>query len=166
MNWALSCVAVGVAALIPACGSAELSGPPSIRLGRDLCAGCGMLVCEDRSSCAMLVAADGGRAYLVFDDLGCLLDYRADHPQVGVVGTFVHDYATAQWVPAAAACYLSAPPQALKTPMGSGIVAFSSREQAEAQQGAVGGALLGFDGLAGLRRSRNQADRTQPPGPP
>jgi nitrous oxide reductase accessory protein NosL len=160
-------VAVGVAALIPACGPAELSGPPTVRPGRDECAGCGMLISEVRCSCAILIAEDGGKAYLVFDDLGCLLDYRADHPQTVVADTFVHDYATGQWVQAAGACYLStAPSSSLKTPMGSGLVAFSARGQAEAQQKVTGGDLVSFDRLAELRRDRKEAARTSPSGPP
>jgi nitrous oxide reductase accessory protein NosL len=167
MNWALSCVAVGVAALIPACGPAELSGPPSVRLGRDECAGCGMLISEDHCSCAMLVAEDGGKTYLIFDDLGCLLDYRADHPQAVVAEVFAHDYSTGQWVQAATASYLSATsPSSLNTPMGSGIVAFASRAQAEAQQKTTGGDLVSFDRLADLRRDRKEAARTSPSGPP
>jgi len=160
--------AIGAAAaLLSACRPAELSGPPTIRLGRDLCAGCGMLISEDRCSCALLVAQDGARAHLLFDDLGCLLDYRADHPQTVVADVFAHDYTTGQWVPALTASYLSATsPSSLNTPMGSGIVAFASRAQAEAQQRTTGGDLVSFDRLADLRRDRNEAARTSPSGPP
>jgi copper chaperone NosL len=125
-----------------------------------------MLISEDRCSCALLVEQDGERTHLVFDDLGCLLDYLAEHPQTVVAGSFVHDYASGQWMQAPAAHYLAANPHTLSTPMGSGIVAFEVPNKAHAQQHTSGGQVLSFDQLTEVRRDWQQARLAQPSGTP
>ena len=162
----MMCIAVGIVSLlIPACQPDDLAGPPTIRLGRDECAGCGMLVSEERSSCALLVEQDGARAHLVFDDPGCLLDYRADHPETAIVSTFVHDFASGAWIDADAARFLIAAPDALSTPMGSGIVAFATQESAASQRTKSGGQTAGYERLIEARRTWRDARRTTHPTP-
>jgi nitrous oxide reductase accessory protein NosL len=145
-----------VAMLIPACGD-DLSGPPTIRLGRDQCAGCGMIINEDKSSCALLVEQEGARAYLLFDDPGCMLDHRADHREIAVVDSFVHDYGTTSWVAGAGASYLTGVTDTLSTPMGSGIVAFESAARAAEQQKSSGGEVVRYEQLPGVRRAWREA---------
>ena len=168
MNHALCGIlpVVVVAALLPACKRADLQGPPNIRLGRDECADCGMLLSEARCSCALLAEVEGRRTYLVFDDLGCMLDHRAEHPEFSVVGTFVHDYAAGGWVSGESARYLVASPNALKTPMGSGMVAFASQAGAEEQRKRTGGEMVDFIGLATIRRSGALVNDGAPGGAP
>jgi nitrous oxide reductase accessory protein NosL len=159
-------LSVAFAALIPACRRAEVSGPPNLRLGHDECAGCGMLVSEDRCSCALLIDSDEGRTHLIFDDLGCLLDYRSDHPGRLPIDTFVHDYGTARWVRAGAASFLHTVPERLATPMSSAMVAFESRDSAERQQMVSGGEVVDYNRLDVLRREWRAARRAGPSGSP
>lgn len=151
------CAAAGLAAmLITACGSGSLSGPPELHVGRDECAGCGMLISEDRCACALLVDDAGERSHLVFDDLGCLLDYRAAHPEQQVVEVFVRDYAARNWVRGAEACFL-APDPAVHTPMGSGLIAFATAQAAQAQRSNSGVAIVRYDGLDRARQEWRRA---------
>ncbi len=153
-------------AFSPACQREDISGPPSLRLGLDLCIGCGMLIMEDQSSCSLLVTQDGDRAYLHFDDPGCLLDYRADNPSTPIVDQFVHDYQSRQWLIATKACYLVGVDKTLSTPMGSGIVAFSSPTAANAQRTTSGGDVTHFEQLANIRRAWRDAQRARSSGTP
>jgi len=59
---------------ITACDRDERAGPPTLRLGRDECAECGMAIHEERSAAAMLIDRDGRHDYLLFDDIGCMVD--------------------------------------------------------------------------------------------
>jgi copper chaperone NosL len=145
---ALAC-ASAAPLFLPACGGAPLSGPPTLHLGRDECAGCGMIISEDRCSCAVLAQEHGERRHLAFDDIGCMLEFEREHrPDTRVLERYVHDRDSHQWIAADAAAFLVAPPGALATPMGSGIVAFGSREAAERRQAAVGGRVMPWPELA------------------
>jgi copper chaperone NosL len=163
-----SCIALCVftAILLPACRGAEVSGPPTIRAGRDECAGCGMIIGEDLCSCAILVEDGGRRTYLLFDDLGCLLDHRSDHPDTVVVDSYVHDYATGGWARGATAQYLLAVPDKVRTPMGSGIVAFETEAQAVAEQTRSGGEVVDYERLVETRRGWREARRAPIAGSP
>lgn len=139
------------------CGGGELTGPPEIRVGRDECAGCGMLLAEDRSSCALLVEEHGHRQHLVFDDPGCLLDYRAENSAVQVVEAYVHDFGTGAWVTAGSASFLFGDSEKLVTPMGSGIAAFANAAAAESRRQAAGGKIMDYQELRSARMAWKEA---------
>jgi nitrous oxide reductase accessory protein NosL len=142
------------AAALGGCSRQPLSGPPELRLGREECAECGMLVSEDRFSAASLVDRDGERLYLFFDDIGCMLDYERHPPaEVEFFERYVHDHATRNWLAAADASYLLAGPQRLQTPMGSGIAAFADDSAAVRAMSEFGGEVLKLDALAAARRA-------------
>lgn len=149
------------AAALAACSRQPLSGPPELRLGRDECGECGMLISEDRCSSAVLIVRDGAREHVLFDDIGCMLVYEDSGEHPVPVESFVHDYASGSWVAAPQASYLVADRGALSTPMASGIVAFASEEGAYALQKRVGGQVVS---LSGLRDARDQP-RSAPPVP-
>ena len=120
------------ASMFAGCARDELAGPPTLRPGRDECAECGMLISEERCSSAMLVRIDGQRQYLLFDDIGCMLDVEdGDEPGREIIDRFVHDHGTQKWTQADSAWYVAADSDRLMTPMGSGLVAFASRASAE-----------------------------------
>lgn len=134
------------------CSSNELSGPPDVKLGRQECKECGMLVNEDRCSSALLVEDRGRRDYWHFDDIGCMLDAERKHKNdVRVLERFVRDHASRAWTPAEQAVFVMAHPKTLHTPMGTGIVAFAKREDAEAAQREYAGEVLDY---AALTRAR------------
>ncbi len=136
------------------CESDVLQGPPELRLGRDECAECGMLISEDRCAAALLIEDRGRREHLLFDDIGCLLDLERDglEPRT-VVERFARDYAQRGWVATPQAHFLLTDPQKLITPMASGLVAFAQRDEAEQALAAHGGKLLDFNALSEARRA-------------
>jgi copper chaperone NosL len=130
-----------------------MTGPPELRLGREECAECGMLVSEDRFSAAMLVDRNSETLYLFFDDVGCLLDYEHKQPgDVAVHERYAHDHGDRQWLVAEEAVYVLAGATVLPTPMGSGIAAFASREHAEATAAKLSGEVLDWPALRKARR--------------
>ena len=149
---AVGVVGVGAALAGHGCRRAELSGPPSLKLGRDECAECGMIIAEDRFSSAVLAEVDGSLEHLLFDDVGCMIDYEHAHEgEVRVVERFVHDYDSRMWVSCDDAVFLFADRDLLRTPMSSGIGAFVGTEGVERVKEAVGGVVLEYAGLVSAR---------------
>ncbi len=160
---------VGLLALAPiGCGSESPSGPPQLRLGRDECRECGMIISEDRCSAALLIERQGRREHVLFDDLGCMLDLeRDDLGGATVIVRFVHDHTTRSWIDAPRATFLLADPEKLPTPMSSGMAAFAARDDAEKARTDSGGVLLDYHGLAAARKAwidRRRGAATRPGG--
>jgi nitrous oxide reductase accessory protein NosL len=147
------------------CERAELSGPPELRLGRDECAECGMLINEDRCSSASLVERDGVREYAHFDDIGCMLDYQHAHAaDLRFLESFVHDHTTRAWCPTTTAVFLVAEREKISTPMGSGIVAFADTAAAAKARDELGARIVDQDALRALRRAWVEERRSAPAG--
>ncbi|MBX9717904.1 MAG: nitrous oxide reductase accessory protein NosL [Microbacteriaceae bacterium] len=139
--------------LLSACERAPLSGPPDMPLGRHECKACGMLVSEDRCSSALLAESNGRREYFYYDDLGCMLDQiREGLDDSKIIEHFARDYNSRSWFAATDATFLFADPAKMQTPMGSGIVAFSTSSDAEKAKARFGGRMMGYADLAHARR--------------
>ncbi len=138
---------------IAACQRAELAGPPELRLGRDQCIECGMIINEDRFSSAALIEAGGRREHCLFDDVGCMLDYQRERADIPFIEVFAHDADTRAWLAAQDAIFLLTDSSAILTPMGSGIAAYSGRAAAEAAQKEFGGRMLSYSELAAPRQA-------------
>ncbi len=163
----LVCMAVlCTMAAVTGCRRAQPSGPPVIRLGLDPCAECGMLVMEEHCSCALLIAEDDQHEYVFFDDLGCLLDYQCNNPQIQVVDTFVRDFKTSVWTTGINAHYVFSDVHAVSTPMGSGMVAFALESAAQDHRAASSGKLHTFQELAQARRQWRAHRQSQTVGAP
>lgn len=159
-----SFVACAAMALL-GCERPELSGPPELRLGRDECAECGMLINEDRCSSAFLVERDAVREYAHFDDIGCMLDYEHAHAaELKFLEGYVHDHATRAWCPTTTAVFLVAEREKISTPMGSGIVAFADAAAAEKARDELGARIVDQDALRALRRAWVEERRGVPAG--
>lgn len=141
--------------------SKPLSGPPELRLGRDECAECGMLIAEDRCSCALLIDDQGAPRHALFDDVGCLLDYRMKDSAPPVLEAYVHDHQSRAWVPAESAWFVQHDPGAVRTPMGTGLIAFAAESDARAAAQLSAGVVLDYPGVFAARR-----DRALRPGSP
>ncbi len=140
-----------VAALGAALGACEARREPTlprVTLGKDHCAQCDMVI-EDAGSIALVVGTQGPRFY---DDPGCLLDDRREHPDIAARPAFVHD-ADARgpeaWIPLDRAWFVLSP--SIRTPMGSELEAHASRERAIARAREVGGEAIGPDAIAQRR---------------
>jgi copper chaperone NosL len=152
-------------AILPSCERQALTGPPDLRLGRDECAACGMLINEDRCSSALLLRREGVAEHACFDDIGCMLDYEFDTKGLEVLDRFLHDHPTRRWVNANAAIILYSDPDKVATPMGSGIIAFADRAAAEDAKTKFGGDLLDFAALVPARRAWMQQRYGKPDKP-
>ena len=114
------------AVLLAACTAGEVK-PVDIDAG-DMCSFCRMAISEKQFAAEII--NDEGTA-LKFDDIGCMLRYKeASAASVKIAGTFVTDLETKKWIRAEDASFVRS--QTIKTPMGSGIVAYSSAEKAGA----------------------------------
>ncbi len=112
--------------LMTACGNRVASGPPAIRYGQDVCSECGMIVSDERFASAIVPEASE-QGPLLFDDVGCMLDYEQAH-QVGKAARYFHDVRTRQWITAEEASFVKTGQQ---TPMGSGLQALGDRAAAQ-----------------------------------
>lgn len=150
----LSCALALLSVALPAgCSGPPLSGPPSLRLGRDECAECGMLINEDRSPGAFLLDDAGRRRHVLFDDAGCLLDFERKNTEAMVIAAYVRDYETRDWLDANAAHFVLADPDRLPTPMGSGIAAFGDATRAQAAHEKFGGDIMDYATLIPARKA-------------
>lgn len=112
-----------VLALASACGGNAPSGPPEIRLGVDVCDGCGMAISDVRYAAAAEGEIEGELRVLKFDDIGCLARWEARSSRSVVRHRWVHDRDGEHWLDADAAIFERS--TAWATPMGSGLAAFS-----------------------------------------
>lgn len=144
---------LALALVAAACGSGEPRPVPLV-LDEDACSFCRMAISQ-RELAAEAVTR-GGRVER-FDDIGCLLDWRHEHEVPDGTAFFVVDFETGDWLDATEAVYLRS--RAIPTPMGSGLLAFASREAAVAAEerlglrddaeGAGRARILGWAELAG-----------------
>ena len=130
-----------VGLLTAGCPTHRADQPPQIRYGDEPCASCGMLISEERFAAAM-TAADQTQA---FDDLGCLLRARA-RGSGAAARIWVHDETSGQWLDAQRAWFVHS--REVLTPMGSGLVAFSTKDAAEQFAREVHGTVARFEELA------------------
>ncbi len=105
-----------------ACGSAEIK--PVDIFPEDMCASCRMAISERLF--ASQIHTTTGQVYK-FDDLGCLENFERRVGRQAVAAAFVMDYAGQRWLPLAQAIIVQT---GIRTPMGSGKVAFSDSLQA------------------------------------
>lgn len=137
---------------LTACQSAvDLTQPPEIRYGEDVCDQCGMIISEPRFAAAYVTTEGETRR---FDDIGDMIMY---HMEMGedVAVFWVHDFETAEWLRAdeATLAYI----EDLITPMGSGLIAFADPDAA-ANAIAHGGDLMDFATLMAEAKSGNVAN--------
>ncbi len=134
-----------LAAAIAGCGRSPGLEPPRVRYGEDVCAQCNMIVNEERFAVAAIVDAGDGPVPLLFDDVSCLFAYEADEPQAAVSVRYVHDANTNAWLDASAAHFVKG--EAIRSPMGGGVLATGDRGAADSLGARFGGDVLGFEGL-------------------
>jgi copper chaperone NosL len=128
--------------LITACSSEpEFEQPPDIRYGEDVCDRCMMIINEARYATAYVTSSGETRR---FDDIGGMLRYDKDMEEEVAV-YWVHDYETEEWLKADNAYYVT--DTGLHTPMGFGIIAFTTLERAESWAENEGGMVMDFSEL-------------------
>jgi hypothetical protein len=119
-----------------ACAAGPVA-PPVVHWGSDECTHCHMILSEPRFAA---VARDDAGAEARFDDLGCLVRWRAEQGSAVEWQVWVRDADGEAWIDAPAAWFVRVPGRA--TPMGSGLSAHASRTAAEAVVAGTPGATL------------------------
>ena len=128
-------------ALAVGCARSPSYAPPTVQLGEDICAECGMSLVDERFIAAYV--REDGEARL-FDDIGDMLLYHKKH-QEKVQVFYVRDYDRKSWLKAEAATFVLSPQ--IQSPMGWGLAAFEDRARAEAFAREVKGEVLSFQEL-------------------
>ncbi len=144
----LFCLAVLLlGSLTAGCGSpAEASGPPEISYGRDICIECNMIISEPRFAAAYRL--DDGEAK-AFDGIGELVKHAQKHNEFDRIAfAWAHDYYTEDWILVESAHFVAG--EDVVTPMGHGIVAFATMEDAMAFAAERGASVLHWDEVATL----------------
>lgn len=147
-----SCVVLVLGLSVLSCGAGEPQPVPLV-LDEDACSFCRMAISQ-REFAAEAVTTSGRVER--FDDIGCLLDWRREREIPEGTAFFVVDSHNGEWLDAEEAAYLRS--RAIPTPMGSGLVAFGSREEAAAARKRLGigggrtatgdGEVIGWEDLA------------------
>ncbi|MCA9973038.1 MAG: nitrous oxide reductase accessory protein NosL [Anaerolineales bacterium] len=132
-----------VGLLLVGCGArVDVSQPPEIVYGQDVCSRCSMIISEENMAAAYWTADGEARR---FDDIGGMLVYQQAQ-QEEVASWWVHDLHSAAWLRAEEAYFVMSSGRA--TPMGSGIVALAEETAAESLAAETAGAMvLDFAGL-------------------
>ncbi len=111
---------------VAACSTTSQVGPVPI-YPEDRCTACGMHILDTRYASEAVLTS--GKV-LKFDDMGEMFSYlRAkglDREQIRAI--FVQDFQTREWLKGEEAHFVVA--EEIHTPMGSGVIAFASYEQA------------------------------------
>lgn len=156
-------VALGATALA-GCETNDPDAPPTLRLGRDLCAECGMSIVDGRHAAATIAGVDGEPTTLHWDDIGCMLDWERANGSASVMRRWVRVDDDSQWARADQASYAMG--TAIRTPMGSQIAACRDETQARATVGSQPGVVLSFGELAAARISWLRSKGRLPPVDP
>ena len=120
---------------------ASIDEPPEIIYGEDECDRCRMIINDARYAAAYMTEDGQARR---FDDIGGMLLHHVENEE-DVHLFWVHDFESEVWVKADEATYVVS--DGLETPMGFGIVALNSREEAEALAAENGGEVFTFSRL-------------------
>lgn len=117
--------------LISCGGESRADQPPKIEYGEDVCSRCNMIISEERYA-GGIVNEDGDA--LIFDDIGEMIFVIQEE---GLQGrrVWVHDSESLEWIDGTSAFYTAS--KDVVTPMGSGVIAFATREDAEANSDVV-----------------------------
>ena len=75
----------------------------------------------------------------MFDEIGCLQDYLADHPLAAEATVFVADHRSGEWLDARSAVFTRT---TLHTPMSSGLIAHADSASRDADPAAHDGLLV------------------------
>ena len=136
-----------LAGLATGCGdTAEANGPPEISYGRDICIECNMIISEPRFAAAYRL--DDGEPKS-FDGIGELVKHGQTQDELSRIAfAWVHDYNTEDWILVEEAFFVAG--REIVTPMGHGIVAFTTEESAAAFAAEHGGEVMGWPMVSSL----------------
>ncbi len=123
------------------CSQQDLSKPPKVRYGRDICSQCRMIIGEERFACAA-VSQEGN--FFKFDDIGCLAIYEKN-TSGNALRSWVQDAGGLGWMEKEKAYFIYS--EDVITPMGYGIAAFAEPERAAEFAREKAGRLLAWNDI-------------------
>lgn len=139
---AVGIVAASIAVTVAGCaGPSDLTQPPDIRFGRDVCSRCGMIISDATYAAAYRTEAGETR---LFCDIGELPVYLREHSERPTV-SFASSYETRKLARAETMFFVRS--ASLKTPMATGVAGFERQEDAQALASKVGGEVSRFEEL-------------------
>lgn len=125
--------------LVAGCAAeTSIDEPPEIVYGEDECDRCRMIISDARYAAAYMTEDGQARR---FDDIGGMVLHHLEQEE-DVHLFWVHDYESKVWVKADEAFFVVS--NSLETPMGFGIAALNSQEEAEAMVAEWEGELYTF----------------------
>ncbi len=127
------------------CGDEAKSSddPPEIKLGRDACDRCGMLISEERFASGIV---DSKGEALLFDDAGEMVAMIQEEG-LGERKAWVHGYPSLDWIEAGNAWFVVS--MEVPTPMGTGVFPFDDESEATAFAAEQSGMVHGWEELLG-----------------
>lgn len=125
-KYAITIFAFLFAALLLSGCSGKKYDPVAINEDTAKCVICNMQVKDD--AFATQLTTTKGKTYL-FDDIGCLNEWRTKNPNETIGAQYVRDYNDLSWVPYDKAYY--AYDASFRSPMAYGIYSFKDRESAQ-----------------------------------
>lgn len=127
--------------LLGACGDKTYE-PRAINPETDVCYICNMSVTSvDFAAQAVLKNSD----IVVFDDLGCLMDYIKQNGEEEIGAAYIRDTSSTKWLNIKDASYVYS--KDYWTPMNYGVLAFASTEEAEQYTKEQPGEIIPYDKL-------------------
>lgn len=125
------------------------TGPAVIHYGEDVCDRCKMIISEKEFSTQYLLSRGEARK---FDDVGCMIEYlrEREDERDALTAVYVRDFDTGEWIDGEKAFYFRGGD--VQSPMGYGIISFSSEQSMHAYPAFKEGKPLGgFGALTGRK---------------
>lgn|SRR5690606_2414113 len=141
--------------ILSACSGTNYD-PVSIDYNVDSCDTCNMGITDEQAS-AQVIAKDGTPSK--FDDIGCLVVYMQEHKNT-FEKSYVHDHQSSKWIEMNTAYFVHSHEN--ETPMSYGIIAFSTKEDAQKWQQDHSGELYSNDDLlqANMKELKKDTNKT------
>ncbi len=149
MKKLISVLIIFISIFIGCSSEANKNEPPKIILGQDPCDYCSMLINEYKFSSALWL--ENGEAKR-FDDIGCMINF-IQKTDKKVLKTWVYDFHSKKPVEAEEAYYVVS--KEIVTPMGFGIAAFKSKNEAEKYAGKNNTEVINFNKLTNNKQIFN-----------
>lgn len=127
--------------ILGACGDKAYE-PRDINPETDVCNICNMSITSvDYAAQAVLKNSD----IVVFDDLGCLMNYIKQNGDKEIGAAYIRDSQSAKWLNIKEASYVYS--KDYWTPMNYGVLAFATKEEAEQYMEKQPGKIVPYDEL-------------------
>ncbi len=127
------------------CSDPQAAGPPTLHLGEDVCAECGMSIVESKFAAAVLYEWEGLREHAVFDDVGCMKIWERTLEDTRIIDRWSGIADGDQWIDVRDGVFVVG--STVRTPMDFHIVCCSTRAAAEKIIASSGGVVTPFDSV-------------------